>query len=102
MAQARRRPAATAAAAAIAAVLLAALAGPATARGLGSSSSIPDPSDPLLEGLELNMEGVAHVKRHLLQLAPPTVKYAPCNAASELTCAPSTKAVGGALAAPAC
>ena len=95
MAHARRPPTA---AAAVAAVLLAALAAPAAARGLGSSSSSLDPSDPLLEGLELNLEGVAHVKRHLLQLAPPTVKYAPCNAASELTCGPSTKAASGARA----
>ena len=78
-----------------AALCLCALATPAAARSPGAvSGSRIDPADPLLDGLELSLEGVAHVKRHLLQLNPPTVKYAPCNAASELTC-------GGTAAAAA-
>lgn len=90
-----RRRLKAAIAALAAALCLCELATPAAARSPGAvSGSRIDPADPLLDGLELSLEGVAHVKRHLLQLNPPTVKYAPCNVASELTC-------GGTAAAAA-
>lgn len=82
-----------------AALCLAGLAPPVAARSPDAiTGRIIDAADPLLDGLELNLEGVAHVKRHLLQLLPPTVKYAPCNAATELTCHPTAAAKAAAPA----
>lgn len=94
----------TAAIAALAAVVcLGALAPPAAARGPDAfSGSLVNAADPLLEDLGLNLEGVAGVKRHLLQLVPNPVIYAPCDATKHITCSgtAAAKAAGGELLLP--
>lgn len=97
----RQRRCTAAIAALTAVVCLCALAPPAAARDAFSGSLI-DAADPLLEDLGLNLEGVAGVKRHLLQLVPNPVIYAPCNAAKHITCrgTAAAKAAGGALLLP--
>ncbi|PRW61237.1 hypothetical protein C2E21_0656 [Chlorella sorokiniana] len=94
---ARQRQRSTVIAALAAVACLGALATPAAARGPDAfAGSRVDAADPLLAGLELNLEGVASVKRHLLQLQPNTPKYAPCDKSKELTCSgtPAAKAAG--------